>query len=149
MGKAADSRLVFLGGTAANNNWRIPYIADATLRGVDATILFNPVVKDWNAEAQKAEEAAKARATSLVFYLADPQQEGNPLSAFSMVEATMSLYDNLDKTVVIFDTTGMTGHPLKAMNQMEKILKARFPTASIFSREESLAWLAAKTTATV
>lgn len=137
------SKLVFLGGTAANNNWRDGFIKALVGRGVSADALFNPVVKDWNDEAQRREEAAKAEASHLVFCVADPKQEGNPLSAYSMVEATMALYDKHDRTVVVFDTEGMSGHPLKAMNQALKVLKARFPEANIFGTpQEAVDWLA-------
>jgi hypothetical protein len=138
------SRLIFLGGTAGNNDWRTSFIADAVAGGIPAAILFNPVVADWNAAAQAAEEAAKASATSLLFYIGSPRQEGNPLSAYSMVEATMSLYDAPERTVLVFDLDGIEGHPLKALKQMAAVLKKRFPNADILpSRTEALAWLIA------
>ena len=139
------SKLVFLGGTAANNTWRDGLIEALVGRGISSDALFNPVVKDWNEEAQRREETAKAGASHLVFYVADPKQEGNPLSAYSMVEATMALYDKPDRTVVVFDTEGLSGHPLKAMNQTLKVLKARFPGANIFgTRHDAIDWLASQ-----
>lgn len=139
------SKLVFLGGTAGGNPWRDGVIAALVARGVDPAALFNPVVNDWNEEAQRREEQAKAEASHLVFYIADPKQDGNPLSAYSMVEATMALYDKPERTVVVFDVEGMSGHPLKAMNQALKVLKARFPQANIFgTRHEAIDWLAAQ-----
>jgi len=136
------ARLVFLGGTAANNNWRESFVEECVERGVQRECLFNPVVKDWNEEAQRREEKAKAEASHLVFYIADPRQDGNPLSAYSMVEATMALYDKQERTVVVFDTEGMSGHPLKAVKQTLNVLRGRFPEANIFStREDALDWL--------
>ncbi|MDO8668091.1 MAG: nucleoside 2-deoxyribosyltransferase domain-containing protein [bacterium] len=140
-----NKKLVFLDGTAANNNWRDGLIESLVGRGVSAETLFNPVVKDWNEEAQRCEEAAKTEASHLVFYIADPKQDGNPLSAYSMVEATMALYDKSNRTVVVFDTEGITGHPLKAMNQTLKVLKKRFPEANVFAtRQEAIEWLASQ-----
>lgn len=137
------NKFVFLGGTAANNNWRDGLIEALVSRGVSPDVLFNPVVKDWNEEVQRREETAKTEASHLVFYIADPKQEGNPLSAYSMVEATMALYDKPERTVVVFDTDGMSGHPLKAMNQTLKVLKTRFPGANIFgTRQDVINWLA-------
>lgn len=142
-GMGPMDNLVFLGGTAAKNPWREGFIANLVERGVHPSVLFNPVVSDWNEEAQRREEEAKAAANYLVFYVADPMLEGNPLSAYSMVEATMALYDQPERTVVVFDTTGMEGHPLKAMNQCAKVLTRRFSDANIFtSREEAEDWLA-------
>ena len=134
--------LVFLGGTAANNPWRKQFVENA--KGVPASVFFDPVVAVWDEEARRREEEAKAMASHLVFYIADPRQDGNPLSAYSMVEATMALYDKPLISVVIFDTTGMGGHPLKAMNQTFRALKARFPSSYIFATpDEAVAWLVA------
>lgn len=138
-------KLVFLGGTAANNNWRDGFIAALVGRGVSPNDIFNPVVKNWNEDAQRREEEAKAGASHLVFYLADPKQDGNPLSAYSMVEATMALYDKSERTVVIFDTDGMSGHSLSAMNQMLRVLRVRFPGANIFgTHQEAIKWLSSQ-----
>lgn len=134
-------KFVFLGGTAANNNWRESFTEALAVHGL-SEYLFNPVVKDWNEEAQRREEEAKANASHLVFYIAAPKQDGNPLSAYSMVEATMALYDKPEISVVVFDIEGMEGHPLKAMNQTLKVLKKRFPTANIFGTpKEATDWL--------
>ena len=135
-------KLVFLGGTSGNNNWRDHFNSILVSKGIKEEALFNPVVKEWNEEAQAREEKAKKEATHLIFYIADPKQEGNPLSTYSMVEATMALYDHPERTVVIFDTEEMVGHPLKVMNQVFKILKNRFPKANIFATEqEAIDWL--------
>lgn len=136
-------RHVFLGGTAANNDWRSNFVATLIVRGVPEERLFNPVVKDWNEDAQRREETAKVAADYLIFYIADPKQDGNPLSAYSMVEATMALYDKPERTVVVFDTEGMDGHPLKVMEQTLRVLKTRFPQANIFGgRQKVIDWLA-------
>ena len=135
-------KLIFLGGTAANNNWRGDFVRELMNRGLKEDNFFNPVVSEWNDEAQRREETAKREAAYLVFYIADPKQDGNPLSAYSMVEATMALYDKPERTVVIFDTDGMNGHPLKAMNQTLKVLITRFPDANIFgTRIKAINWL--------
>ncbi len=140
---AKKKRLIFLGGTTAKNPWRDNFISELVKRGVPTDVLFNPVVANWDAEAQEREEAAKRDATHLVFYIASPMQEGNPLSAYSMVEATMALYDKPDRSVVVFDTTGMEGHPKKAMDQALKVLKARFPNEHIFGTSAlATDWLA-------
>lgn len=138
-------KLVFLGGTVGNNNWRdlvIKSLSELSSMQIDVSQIFNPVVKDWNDEAQAKEEEAKKNATHFLFYIADPKQEGISLSAYSMVEATMALYDNQEKTVVVFDEEGIAGHSLKAMKQTQKVLKARFPNANILaSQSEALNWL--------
>jgi len=126
-------RLVFLGGTVGKNDWRDGFIARIVSRGVPGTTIFNPVVADWNEEARRQEEEAKRHASHHIYYLADPKQEGNPLSAYSMVEAAIALHESPKNTVVVFDTEGMSGHALKAMKQTENVLRTRFPKAAIFS----------------
>ncbi len=140
---ASTIALIFLGGTCGGNNWRGPFIEILAERGIPAEKIFNPVVPEWNDAAQAAEEKAKAEASHHIYYIADPQQEGNPISAYSILEAAMALYDKPDTAVVVFDVTGMSGHPLKAMDQARKVLRKRHPEANIFdSAAEALIWLA-------
>jgi hypothetical protein len=140
-------KLVFLGGTIGNNPWRAALVERLRRRGIDPAALFDPVVTDWNDEAQRREEAAKAAASIHLYYIGDPQQEALGLSAYSLVEATMALYDHPNRCVVVIDTGGMTGdaqqHAVKAMAQAIRVLKARFPTAPIFTTlAEAEDWLA-------
>ena len=137
-------KLVFLGGTCANNFWRKPLIEELVVRGVPQEAFFDPVVSNWDEAAQRNEEEAKAKASHFIFYLADPKQPGNPLSYYSAIEATMALYDHPDTTVVVFDNDGVEGQFLKASKQAEKVLRKRFPNAVIIgSREEAVEWLTA------
>ena len=137
-------KLLFLGGTAGHNKWRDTLTDTLISRGVSAGVIFNPVVADWNEEAQAREEAAKASASHLLFYIANPMQEGNPLSTYSMVEATMALYDKPDRTVVVFDSAGIEGHFLKALNQAKNVLKTRFPAARIYDSVDTATDMLAK-----
>lgn len=133
------STSIFLGGTVANANWRPSFIADLVAAGVSEDSLYNPVVPDWTPECQAAEDQAKSQARYNLFYICDPKQEGNPVSIYSLVEATMGLYDQPSTIVVVFDNTGYSGHALKSLTKSEKDLRKRFPTASIFStREEAV-----------
>lgn len=115
--------LVFLGGTCGTNNWRERFIAELKKLGLTDEEIFNPVVAEWNEDAQAREEAAKEEACVLMFYIGDPGD--GTLSAYSMVEATMALYDKPDRTVVVFDDTGLEGHAAKAMKQVQKVLLNR------------------------
>jgi Nucleoside 2-deoxyribosyltransferase like len=138
-------KIVFLGGTCGNNNWRDGIIDRFVARGVSREVLFNPVVADWNEAAQQLEDATKKEAAFNLFYLGDPQQEDNRVSFYSLLEATMGLYDQSDRTVVIFDTTGMPKAMEKSNTKACKDLKARFPHAPIFgSLAEAEDWLVAK-----
>lgn len=131
-----QSPKLFLGGTCGNNNWRKGFIKSLIDKGVKPELIFNPVVKDWNEQAMIAEEKAKQVCEFLLYYISDPQQEGINISAYSMVEATMGLYDKPKTTVVVFDKRPFTNHVLKAIKQAENVLKKRFPDALIFASPE-------------
>lgn len=134
--------VVFLGGTAGNNDWRDGFIQRMVDAGLPAEKFFNPVVKDWNEEAQKKEEQAKKESYFHVYYLGDPKQPGNSVSFYSGIEAAMALYDRPGSTVVIFDSTGMKEQFVKAMNQAARVLAARHPNGHIFtSLDDAEKWL--------
>lgn len=128
-----SKKLIFLGGTCGKNNWREAFTALLVLRGVPEESIHNPVVKDWNEAAQAAEQKAKAEATHFLFYLADPMIPESKLPSYSMVEATMGLYDRPDKTVVVFDYSNLSGHAESALRRTEKDLRARFPEGNIYT----------------
>lgn len=135
-------KLVFLGGTCGKNNWRDDVITFLVAYNIDRDVLFNPVVPNWTPAFQEQEDAAKREASHIVFYIADPKEEGLHLSAYSMVEATMALYDKPERTVVVFDYEGLTGHAKKAQEKVEKDLRKRFPGAYILaSKDEAIRWL--------
>lgn len=136
--------LVFLGGTCGNNNWRDGFIQRLTDRGVDPENLFNPVVPNWNEEAQKAEDAAKESSQYMLYYLGDPMEPENHVSFYSLAEGIMGLYDSRDRTIVVFDPAeGMPKHAVKAHQKACKDLKKRFPEALIFETlAEAEDWLA-------
>lgn len=125
---------VFLGWTCANNNWREGFTAALIAAGIPAETIFNPVLPagvEWTEADAEREHAAKAAAKFNLFYVGDPKQEGNTFSAYSCCEAIMGLYDD-PRTIVVFDKAGMSGHAIKAINQIERDLRKRFPEAAIF-----------------
>jgi len=130
--------VIFLGGTCGNNDWRNRLFTDLNRAQVSTDNLYNPVVPDWTSVAQASEEKAKASAEYCVFYIANPRLDGVNISAFSMVEATMALYDSPDTTVVVFDEDGIEGHVLKAMQRTRQVLQARFPTVEFLSSYQAL-----------
>lgn len=123
---------VFLGGTCGNNDWRNGFISRLSERGVDSNLLFDPVVDDWNEEAQRREDAAKDSAEFMLFYLGDPRQDDNRNSFYSLCEAMLGLIDSHDRTIIVFDTSGMPNHAVKSSEKTLRDLNARFPNAAIF-----------------
>ncbi|MFN8392416.1 MAG: nucleoside 2-deoxyribosyltransferase domain-containing protein [Bdellovibrionota bacterium] len=138
-----QQQLVFLGGTCGKNTWRNVVISALVAQGVSKDALFNPVVENWTKECQVLEDQVKATAPIVVYYLASPKDDNpNSVSAYSLVEATMALYDDSDRAVVVFDTDGLSGHVLKVMKKVEDDLKKRFPTAAILSSVDLIPYLA-------
>ncbi len=138
---------VFLGGTCGSNPWREQLVIPGLLaRGIPAQALFNPVVAQWDAQAQAREDEAKRTATYQLYVIAnpDPQAQTANLSAYSLVELVMALYDAPERTVVVFATTGMADHTAKAIRKAAQDLYERFPSAPIFTDyTDAVEWLAA------
>jgi hypothetical protein len=140
---------VYLGGTVGVNDWRDRVTASLAAQGVDVGLFFNPVVGDWNQEAQTREDRVKATAPHLVYVIGNPGTPGNEVSAYSLVELVLALVDDRDqgtrRTVAVFDTTGMSDHVTRAITKTVRDLKQRFPDAAILdSIDELIDWLAAR-----
>jgi len=140
---SSEKLLVFLGGTSGSNPWRLGLIERLAARGIDRDVFFNPVVEDWNDEARQREEEAKAAADLLVFHLGNPQQPGNPIGAFSLVEATVAVCDTPERALLIFDLESVEGHARRVLEETRKLLRARGSPAvlceSLGEAEEYLA----------
>ena len=139
-------KIVFLGGTCGKNTWRNGLIERLIDQGVPAECLFNPVVEHWDEAAQKREDAMKADSSVLMLYmLADPMTDEGRLSFYSLLEATMGLYDAPERTIVVFDSTGMPSRSAKSNNKARVDLRKRFPNAPIFGTlAEAEDWLIAQ-----
>src|SRR3989338_8976470 len=82
---------------------------------------------------------------TMLYMLADPMTEEGRLSFYSLLEATMSLYDAPERTAVVFDSTGMPSRSAKANDKACADLKKRFPDRPIFKTlAEAEDWLGAK-----
>jgi hypothetical protein len=79
---------VFLGGTTNNSDWREKLIPLLKIKH------FNPVVKDWNEEAQK-KEIEKRESCEFVLYVITPKMIG----VYSIAEAVDDSNKRPEKTV--------------------------------------------------
>lgn len=133
---------IFLGGTIGTNTWRVDVIPELTRRGIPRDALYDPPVADWTEEDQAREDTVKRQAAYQLYVIAHPGGSADAVSAYSLVEAVMGLYDHPDRTIVAFDTSEMTGHVAKTMRKIGKDLRERFPTAPIFDdRSAAIDWL--------
>lgn len=136
--------VVFLGGTVGKSNWREEIFIPGLLeRGVSPDLLFNPVVEEWNEAAQQYEDEVKRRARYLLFVITHPEVPDNEISGYSLVEATMALYDDPDRVILAFDTRKMNKYTERTMRKTYIELKRRFPDAPVFyDMESAMEWLA-------
>ena len=130
--KGASRPLIFLGGTAARNDWRRSFVARLVERGVPRESFFDPVVKNWDEAARAREEEAKASADLLVFFLGDPKDPGIPVSAFALVEAALSICNEPGRTLIVFDLEEVEDHARKVLEQSEKLFRQQDPSVPIF-----------------
>ncbi len=149
MVNTTKTKQVFLGGTCGSNTWRETIVIPGLLeRGVSVGQMFNPVVSDWNEQAQAREDEAKRTMEYMLYVIASPEPGTTDVSAYSLVELLMALYDAPERTVALFDTSGMQNHTAKAIRKSLQDLRARFPEAPIFTEYNALMdWLASQLSA--
>lgn len=127
---------VFLGGTCGNNHWREGFIEKLVALGVPRETIFNPVVADWNEEAQAREDEAKKSAKYALFYLASPMDDNLKVSLYSWVEALLAFgYDSKysGQPVIVFDFDGYGKHALKAAAKAAADIKAEYGHGPVFN----------------
>ncbi len=132
---------IYLGGTCGNNTWRQIFMERVLRASPKIVRFFNPVVSDWNEEAKRNEDIAKQLADVLVFYLGDPQEEGNQVSYYSIFEAaTALLYDRPETTVVAFELTDLPQHAINTNTKAYYDLLQRFPGGHVFASLLQVEW---------
>lgn len=89
----------------------------------------------------------KATADYQLYVIAspDPTSQTANVSAYSLVELVLALFDKPERTVACFITDGMAKHTAKAINKAVQDLRERFPGAPIFTEYDHLVeWLASR-----
>lgn len=84
---------VFLGGTCNGSQWRTEAIEMLTENGID---YFNPVVDDWNKEAQEKERWEKQEC-DICMYVITPKMTG----VYAIAEVVEDSYKRPEKTVFV------------------------------------------------
>jgi hypothetical protein len=107
---------VFLGGTTNNSDWRDKLIKDLKID------YFNPVVKDWNEEAQKR-EISERKNCDFVLYVITPKMEG----VYSIAEVIDDSNKRPEKTILAYltedDGKEFTKHQIKSLDMVGKMVK--------------------------
>ena len=121
---------VFLGGTCNNSTWRDDLIK---LLKID---YFNPVVSDWNEEAQKREEQEREDC-DFCLYVITPLMTG----VYSIAEVAEDSIKRPEKTLFCFleeDTDKLFDkHQIKSLGQVGKMVERN--GAKIFKSLEDVA----------
>lgn len=133
-------KYVFLGGTAANNHWRKRIIQELRNRGIQPEQIFDPIVEDWTPADQKREDAAKLNPEYyLTFVLGSPDPQFSDqrfTSAYSLYEATESLFTKPERTIILFDYTGFDHRTAKHLSKIEKDMRLHKPDSVAISYED-------------
>jgi len=107
---------VFLGGTTNNSNWRDKLIKKLKID------YFNPVVNDWNEEAQK-EEIKQRKNCDYVLYVITPKMEG----VYSIAEVIDDSNKRPEKTIFAYlledDSKEFSKHQVKSLDMVGKMVE--------------------------
>lgn len=107
---------VFLGGTTNNSNWRDELIKSLKID------YFNPVVKDWNEEAQK-KEIKERKECDFVLYVITPKMEG----VYSIAETIDDSNKRPEKTIFCYlledENKEFSKHQLKSLDMTGKMVE--------------------------
>lgn len=106
---------VFLGGTTNNSDWRDKLIPKLKID------YFNPVVKDWNKEAQD-NEIKERKNCDFVLYVITPKMEG----VYSIAEAIDDSNKRPKKTVFAYikeDGKEFSSHQIKSLDMVGKMVE--------------------------
>lgn len=107
---------VFLGGTTNNSDWRDTLIKKLKID------YFNPVVSDWNEEAQK-KEIKERKNCDYVLYVITPKMEG----VYSIAEVIDDSNKRPNKTIFCYllDDNGkeFSKHQIKSLDMVGKMVE--------------------------
>lgn len=121
---------VFLGGTVNGSEWRDELIP---LLKCD---YFNPVVKDWNEEAQ-AKEIEKRQTCDFILYVITPKMTG----VYSIAEVVDDSNKRPDRTIFCIlekdDNNEFTEHQLKSLEMTKHMIRNN--NARVFDTLEDIA----------
>jgi hypothetical protein len=107
---------VFLGGTTNKSNWRDLLVPKLKIDS------FNPVVSDWNEQAQK-EEIKQRKECDFVLYVITPKMEG----VYSIAEVVDDSNKRPEKTIFVYlledDSKEFTKHQIKSLDMVGDMVK--------------------------
>ena len=123
-----DNPVVFLGGTCNDDMWRDVVMDGLAERNVP---YFNPVVDDWNEEAQKKEDEIKNKPDTIQLFVITSKMTG----VFSIAEVVAAAYTDDQRTVFGVCREGFTESQLKSLDAVLKLVGDRGAITARGSRD--------------
>ncbi len=112
---------IFLGGTCNNSKWRDDFIKIVDSKKLDLDC-FNPVVKNWNKEAQE-NEINERKNCNYCLYVITPKMTG----VYSIAEVIDDSNKRPDKTIFCFinepDGEKFDEHQIKSLNMVGNMVE--------------------------
>lgn len=130
-----NNKFVFLGGTTANDTWRVKLISMLT----PAINYFNPVVSNYDDVAKVNEDHAKEQATHMVYVITP-----NMKSFYSIAEMTEDAVLKKRPVIICFldahspAKIGFTEDQLRGFSLVMQLL-SKYPTVKISHSLEDIA----------
>jgi len=119
---------VFLGGTCNNSKWREKLVPVLVEEGIP---FFDPVVKDWNEEAQKREDLEKADPMNIKLFYITKEMTG----VFSIAEAVDCSNKDPLKTIFVFEDDGFLFSQRKSLDAVGRLIEKN---GGIYAKPEEL-----------
>lgn len=120
---------VFLGGTCGGSEWRDIFLNDEISKKLGIEY-FDPVVKDWNEEAQK-KEIFERENSDFCLYVITPLMTG----VYSIAEVIDDSNKRPEKTLFCFIDTDITYNNIEfspeVIEDMEDVLKIKVDTENL------------------
>lgn len=127
-------RLIYLDGVQHNNTWRDVLGWFLSNANIDLSQIHSPAMQVADAGLKDRNDQARANATDIIYYLGSTKQSGSPISHYWLLKATLALADRQRQhVIVVFDPDCISGFDLDVYIELEKMLRGRFPNATIFS----------------
>lgn len=114
---------VFLGGTCADSTWRDELMPKLDKAGVT---YFNPIVSDWNEEAQNKEKRMRQNCT-LVLCVITKEMTG----VYSIAEAVDSAYQRGTDCIFCVIKDGFDEGQVKSLKAVSDLIELRGGTVAV------------------
>jgi hypothetical protein len=108
-------------------------VAPLIERGVLFKTFFNSEEADLDKRAKALDDEAGEKASFAVFLLGGPEADASDVCLDSLFGVAMSLYENPERTVVVFDLAGVPTNAREVFENVFQHMKYRCPDLHVFN----------------